>query len=377
VLTAALAKLPPKHRLAVVLHYLAHLSTSEIARQHNVAEGTVRSWLSRGRAQLAEQLIEPPSVWAETPSVPALGVGDAIARARRRRAVPRAPQAVLVAAAIAVSIAVIVRGKGSEPPFIGPTTPPSAPAPSPSAPTPQQTITALALLAESAPAPPRPRPDQLILMTRMEYLGSAEIKREHWLDPDGAILLRFRSTKLSYGHAEVMLDEKEADRQEPIQRARSAMAKAGPGLNYPNWTVLSAYTNDPQALLAELTRGRSRTAADLVVALREVADRLGALAPPQLNAALLRTFQLVDEVSAELITAKDGSQVWAIGGMQGIEFRREVLVSAANGQIVGERDWQMVTYGCCRGGPSPPPILDRVPPMPFGDIMWHSTLTAR
>ena len=52
-LIQALAKLPDKHRLAVVLHYLAGLPTAEIARQESVAEGTVRSWLSRGRTQLA------------------------------------------------------------------------------------------------------------------------------------------------------------------------------------------------------------------------------------------------------------------------------------------------------------------------------------
>ncbi len=52
-LIQALAKLPDKHRLAVVLHYLANMPTAEIARQQSVADGTVRSWLSRGRAQLA------------------------------------------------------------------------------------------------------------------------------------------------------------------------------------------------------------------------------------------------------------------------------------------------------------------------------------
>jgi RNA polymerase sigma-70 factor (ECF subfamily) len=52
-LVAALAKLPARHRLAVVQHHLGHLSTAEIAEQQGVAEGTVRSWLSRGRAALA------------------------------------------------------------------------------------------------------------------------------------------------------------------------------------------------------------------------------------------------------------------------------------------------------------------------------------
>ncbi|MBM7491022.1 RNA polymerase sigma-70 factor (ECF subfamily) [Micromonospora luteifusca] len=50
---AALAKLPPNHRRAVILHYLADLPVHEIAAQEGVAEGTVKSWLHRGRAALA------------------------------------------------------------------------------------------------------------------------------------------------------------------------------------------------------------------------------------------------------------------------------------------------------------------------------------
>ncbi len=52
----ALATLPPNQRRAVVLHYLADLSVAEIAQQENVPDGTVKSWLHRGRAALAAQL---------------------------------------------------------------------------------------------------------------------------------------------------------------------------------------------------------------------------------------------------------------------------------------------------------------------------------
>jgi RNA polymerase sigma-70 factor (ECF subfamily) len=55
-LVAALAKIPAQQRKAVVLHHLGHLSVAEIAAQEDVAEGTVKSWLSRGRAALAEHL---------------------------------------------------------------------------------------------------------------------------------------------------------------------------------------------------------------------------------------------------------------------------------------------------------------------------------
>ncbi|MET7876582.1 SigE family RNA polymerase sigma factor [Micromonospora profundi] len=50
---AALAKLPANHRRAVILHYLADLSVNQIALQEGVAEGTVKSWLHRGRTTLA------------------------------------------------------------------------------------------------------------------------------------------------------------------------------------------------------------------------------------------------------------------------------------------------------------------------------------
>jgi RNA polymerase sigma-70 factor (ECF subfamily) len=61
-LVQALATLPVRHRRAIVLHYLAHLSTAEIAAHEDVAEGTVRSWLTRGRAQLAAYFQEPKGV---------------------------------------------------------------------------------------------------------------------------------------------------------------------------------------------------------------------------------------------------------------------------------------------------------------------------
>ncbi|SBT51731.1 SigE family RNA polymerase sigma factor [Micromonospora narathiwatensis] len=55
-LTVALAQLPTSLRRAVVLHYLADLSVTQIAQQEGVPEGTVKSWLHRGRTALAAQL---------------------------------------------------------------------------------------------------------------------------------------------------------------------------------------------------------------------------------------------------------------------------------------------------------------------------------
>jgi RNA polymerase sigma-70 factor (ECF subfamily) len=54
----ALATLPMNHRRAMVLHYLADLSVEDVARELSAPVGTVKSWLSRGRANLASALSE-------------------------------------------------------------------------------------------------------------------------------------------------------------------------------------------------------------------------------------------------------------------------------------------------------------------------------
>jgi len=56
--TTALATLPVRHRQALVLHYLADAPISEIAQITGAAEGTVKSWLHRGRVALAQRLAE-------------------------------------------------------------------------------------------------------------------------------------------------------------------------------------------------------------------------------------------------------------------------------------------------------------------------------
>ncbi len=56
VLVAALRKVPEQLRRALVLHYLADLSVADIAAETAVAEGTVKSWLHRGRTELARHL---------------------------------------------------------------------------------------------------------------------------------------------------------------------------------------------------------------------------------------------------------------------------------------------------------------------------------
>ena len=55
-LVPALEQIPAEQRRAVVLHHLCDMSVAEIAAETNVAIGTVKARLSRGRAALAALL---------------------------------------------------------------------------------------------------------------------------------------------------------------------------------------------------------------------------------------------------------------------------------------------------------------------------------
>ncbi|HET8583643.1 MAG TPA: SigE family RNA polymerase sigma factor [Jatrophihabitans sp.] len=55
---AALGRLPPRQREAIVLHHLAGYPVEEVAEQMSISAGTVKSMLSRGRTRLAELLTE-------------------------------------------------------------------------------------------------------------------------------------------------------------------------------------------------------------------------------------------------------------------------------------------------------------------------------
>ena len=61
VLVRAMRALPANQRQALALHYLLDRSVAEIAIETGVPQGTVKSWLSRGRAALAAAVgaIEP------------------------------------------------------------------------------------------------------------------------------------------------------------------------------------------------------------------------------------------------------------------------------------------------------------------------------
>jgi RNA polymerase sigma-70 factor (ECF subfamily) len=55
-LVQAMRGLPQRQRQALTLHYLADMSTEEIARECGVPPSTVRSWLHRGRASLLSRM---------------------------------------------------------------------------------------------------------------------------------------------------------------------------------------------------------------------------------------------------------------------------------------------------------------------------------
>ena len=68
-LVQAMRTLPVAHRRALALHYLLDRSVADIAAETGASTGTVKSWLSRGRAGLAAVLDAP----AATPE----GAGNA------------------------------------------------------------------------------------------------------------------------------------------------------------------------------------------------------------------------------------------------------------------------------------------------------------
>lgn len=57
-LLSAVLRLEEKYRIPIHLHYYEGYSLAEIARLMNTTEGTVASWLSRGRLKLKQELKE-------------------------------------------------------------------------------------------------------------------------------------------------------------------------------------------------------------------------------------------------------------------------------------------------------------------------------
>jgi RNA polymerase sigma-70 factor, ECF subfamily len=60
-LVTGLRTLPERQRVVLVLHYLADLSVDQIAADLGCPAGSVKAWLSRGRAALAAAVQETPA----------------------------------------------------------------------------------------------------------------------------------------------------------------------------------------------------------------------------------------------------------------------------------------------------------------------------
>jgi RNA polymerase sigma-70 factor, ECF subfamily len=102
VLVAELKRLPMPQRRALVLHYLLDRPVADIARETGASVNTVKSWLLRGRANLAAQLTEDdPGELTPAPAamVPARVIAESGRRQRRRRNTVRGIAAFLTTAA--------------------------------------------------------------------------------------------------------------------------------------------------------------------------------------------------------------------------------------------------------------------------------------
>ncbi|GAA2494958.1 RNA polymerase sigma factor [Terrabacter carboxydivorans] len=112
----ALSQLSLPVRVAVVLHYVAGLSTGQISTELGISEGTTRSRLARGRAQLARDLFDreddSPCGLVEFArktdrTVVLLPFEEVVSRRRRaRRRHSAAAAALALTAALAVALAV-------------------------------------------------------------------------------------------------------------------------------------------------------------------------------------------------------------------------------------------------------------------------------
>lgn len=92
-LVAALKSVPAKRRQALVMHYMADMTISAIAEATGAKEGTVKSWLHRGRKELAALLTDEGAEAKPAKAAANSGNGDAdpdTMPIRIRRAIPGA-----------------------------------------------------------------------------------------------------------------------------------------------------------------------------------------------------------------------------------------------------------------------------------------------
>ncbi|GIH09678.1 hypothetical protein Rhe02_77450 [Rhizocola hellebori] len=141
-LVVALRTLPPVQRKAVVLHYLVDLPVGQIAEELGVSDGTVKSWLHRGRHALAAELGDEVRRTVSPPAPTELRLSSDKRRVARRATVS------VVAAFVAVLLLVtgaqlLSHAKGS-PPLV------------PASPDPSAVVSPSPKLAPAKPAPAAP-----------------------------------------------------------------------------------------------------------------------------------------------------------------------------------------------------------------------------
>ncbi|WP_203691243.1 SigE family RNA polymerase sigma factor [Catellatospora coxensis] len=132
-LVTALRALPMDQRQAIVLHHLVDLPVAEVAREMGVPAGTVKSWLHRGRTELAALLGEHSGGGEPVPPQDVRQRGD---RQRRRRRGAIAAATAAACALVAVFALQVIRFGGHQPPPPAQTPSPSGSVSLPSAPPP-------------------------------------------------------------------------------------------------------------------------------------------------------------------------------------------------------------------------------------------------
>jgi RNA polymerase sigma-70 factor (ECF subfamily) len=154
-LITALSNIPAQLRKALVLHYIGELNVAEIADQEDVAEGTVKSWLSRGRAALGEQLNDFQAAGALGSKPDDGPVKVRVTVARRRKVKVAALTIVIVLAIVVPVLAFGARPNGHNlPPGESPSPTAPASASTTPAPTPESSDSLAAAIVAAQPAIP-------------------------------------------------------------------------------------------------------------------------------------------------------------------------------------------------------------------------------
>ncbi len=146
-MVTALRTLPPAQRKAVVLHYLVDLPVAQIAEELGVADGTVKSWLHRGRNALAAELGDEVRRTVSPPPGAELRLNSE-KRRRTRRAAASVAAAFLAVLLLVAGFQLLGRADGSPP------LPPASPTPSPTDAAPSPTPVPRLAPAKLAPAFP-------------------------------------------------------------------------------------------------------------------------------------------------------------------------------------------------------------------------------